>query len=387
MVSEISLPVTDQTTVSVNLTHWLKREGDRVAEGEAVCEVETDKATVEIPAPAAGVLRKILVPAGTEVPPKTVVGLVGDPGDALPEIDPFYKVDKVAPAAPKAPEMPKPVPSAPATPAPRAAGQKIIVSPRARRLADERGVDLATITGSGPGGRILEEDVEAALAVPATAAPASAATRAAQGKAERVSQSWQTIPHFYMSVTVDLTRMAALKAASGDGTTFTDYFALALAGVLPQHPALNGHWNSANNAFDAAAEVRLGIVVEAEHGLVIPALTDLRGRALPAIAAERAQVVAQARAGKLSPSALAAPTFTLSNVGPGHIDAFTAIISPPQVAILTVGSVQPMPLVIDGQVVARTAATLTLGVGHRAVDGRQSARFLEDLKRTLETLA
>jgi pyruvate dehydrogenase E2 component (dihydrolipoamide acetyltransferase) len=381
MVSELAIPVMDQTTVSVNLTHWLKREGDAVAEGEAVCEIETDKATVEVPAPAAGMLRKILVPAGTEIPPRTVVALIAAADEALPEIDPYYRTEKAAAQAP-APAAPTPAATA------RAASAKVIVSPRARRLAEEHHLDLSTVTGTGPGGRILEEDVQEALAHAPAAPPAKpAASRAAQTKAERVSRSWQTIPHFYLTITVDLTHLTARKAAEGASTTFTDYFALALGRLLPSHPGLNGFWNNDTSSFEPAAEVRLGLVVEAEHGLVIPALADLRGRALAAVAAERAQVVAQARAGKLPASALAVPTFTLSNVGPGHIDHFTAIISTPQVAILTVGSVQLQPLVVGAEVLARPAATFTLGVDHRALDGRQAARFLEDLKRDLETFA
>jgi len=381
MVSELAIPVMDQTTLSVTLTHWLKREGDSVAVGEAVCEIETDKATVEVPAQGGGVLRKILIPAGVEVPPRTVVALIAELHEALPEIDPYYRTEK--PAEPAAmPATPTPI-AAPI----RSAGQKVIISPRARRLAEEHQLDLARVTGSGPGGRILEDDVQAALAAPAVAKPAAptATSRAAHTKAERVSKSWQTIPHFYMTITVDVTHLSALKAEAGSAITFTDYFALALGRTLPGHPVLNGHWNAERAALDMAAEIRLGLVVEAEHGLVIPALADLRGRGLAEIAAERAQVVAQARAGKLSAAASVAPTFTLSNVGPGHIDHFTAIISPPQVAILSVGSVQLLPLVVDGQVAARTAATFTLGVDHRAVDGRQAARFLEDLKHDLET--
>lgn len=375
MVSELAIPVMDQTTVSVNLTHWLKQVGEAVAAGEAVCEIETDKATVEVPAPAAGILRKILIPAGKDVPPRTVVALIADAAEPLPEIDPYYRLrqsSNMDTQPTRAAEPPRPL------------AQRVIISPRARRLADEHKLDLATVTGTGPGGRILEEDVQAALAAKPTEAAKPAAARAAQSKAERVSRSWQTVPHFYLTVTVDLTHLTALKAAAGSGTTFTDFFAVALGHILPAHAGLNGFWNNDSSTYEAVAEIRLGLVVEAEHGLIIPALSDLRGRTLAAIAAERAQVVAQARAGKLAAGALAAPTFTLSNVGPGHVDHFTAIISPPQVAILSVGSVQVQPLVVGDQVLARPAATFTIGVDHRAVDGRQAARFLEDLKQELE---
>lgn len=373
MVSEVTIPVMDQTTETVVLTGWLLQEGEAVRAGQVVCEIETDKATVEITAPADGVLRKILVAAGTQVPPRTVVALVGAADEPLPEVDPFYRTARAeaAPAPLAAPTTPMRVERPPA--------QKIIVSPRARRLAEAHNLDLSTVQGTGPGGRIQEEDVQQALA--ATAEPA-AGGRAAQAKAERVSAAWQTIPHFFTAMTVDLTRVAAAKAAGPSGVTYTDYFALALGRTLPDHPDLNGYWKA--DALERAAEVRLGLVVEAEHGLVIPALADLRGRTLDDIAAERERVVTQARAGKLSGAAAGTPTFSLTNVGPGHIDAFTAIISPPQVAMLTAGSVQRRPMVVGEAVVARLTVTFTLCADHRAVDGRQAARFLEQLKQTLE---
>jgi len=376
MVSEIAIPVMDQTTETMTLTGWFKREGDAVQAGEAVCEIETAKATVEVTAPAAGVLRRILIQPGAEVPPRTVVGLVAEADETLPEVDPFYLTERTAPAAPAAPAAPPHAEAPASTPA-----KKVVISPRARRLAEQHNLDLSGIVGSGPGGRILEEDVEAALA---TAPTAAAPTAAARAKAERVTRSWQSIPHFYTSITIDLERVAAHRAAH-TGLTYTDSFALALARTLPAHPALNGFWR--NDAPEPRAEIRLGLVVEAEQGLVIAALADLRGRSLEDIAAERERVVAQARAGRLSAAALAEPTFTLSNVGPGHIDAFTAVISPPQVAILSVGSVQPQPRVLGTEIVVRRAATFTLGADHRAVDGRQSARFLEQLKTELEAWA
>jgi pyruvate dehydrogenase E2 component (dihydrolipoamide acetyltransferase) len=377
MVSELAIPVMDQTTETVTLAGWLKREGDAVRQGEAVCEIETAKAMVELPAPADGVLRRVLIQAGAEIPPRTVVGLIAADGEALPEIDPFYLVERAAvPAKAEAPSQPAPAASEPA--------RKLVVSPRARRLAEQHNLDLAGIEGTGPAGRILEEDVQAALERAAQPAP-SAPSAAARVKAERVSASWQGIPHFYTSLTIDLHHVAARRAAAGAGLTYTDFFAQALGRALPHHSELNGFWRAGGP--EPAAEVRLGLVVETEQGLVIAALSDVRGRELESIAEERARLVAQARAGRLPPDALAGATFTLSNVGPGHIDAFTAIISPPQVAILSVGSVQMQPRAVGEAVVVRLAATFTLGADHRAVDGRQAARFLERLKAELEAEA
>jgi pyruvate dehydrogenase E2 component (dihydrolipoamide acetyltransferase) len=381
MISELTIPVMDQTTETVALTGWLKREGDWVQAGEAVCEIETDKATVEITAAAGGRLRKILIPAGTQVPPRTVVGLIGPADEPLPDIDPYYRTAK--PTASGGPTA-----AAPETPAPAerdaAAARKVIISPRARRLAEQHGVDLASLQGTGPGGRILEEDVQQALSSVPAAAPVPAPDRAARAKAERVVRSWQTIPHFFTVITVDLTSVAAARAAGPAEVTFTDYFALALAHTLPSHPHLNGFWDAQRDALEIVPAIRLGLVVETEQGLVIPALPDLRGRSLPQITTERARVVAQARAGKLPADALGMPTFSLTNVGSGHIDQFTALISPPQVAMLAAASVQPRALVIEGQVEPRTSVTFTLCADHRAVDGRQAARFLEQLKSALE---
>jgi pyruvate dehydrogenase E2 component (dihydrolipoamide acetyltransferase) len=380
MVSEIVIPVMDQTTEAVLLARWLKRPGEPVRKGEAVCEIDTDKATVEIEAGADGVLRKVLIESGTHIPPRTVVGLIASADEALPDVDPYH----LTPAA-------RPQPAAAASPAPKAhvaasgpapSSQERKVSPRARRLAEEHGIDLATVHGSGPDGRIVEDDVKAAVQHGAQAAM-SAAARAAQAKTERVSRSWRSIPHFHMSITADLARVVSRRSAAGDRITYTDLFIHAIAQALAQHPALNGHWQ--NDGLVVIADIRLGLVVQTERGLVIPAMRDLRGRPLDDIAAEREQLVEQALAGRLTATAMLEPTFTFSNVGPGHIDNFAAIISPPQVAILSAGSIQPRPHVIASELAIRPTATFTLGVDHRAIDGRDAAAFLEQLKASLES--
>ncbi|MCL5996752.1 MAG: 2-oxo acid dehydrogenase subunit E2 [Chloroflexi bacterium] len=386
MISEVAIPVMDQTTETVLLTRWLKQEGDAVRTGDAVCEIETDKATVEIEAGTEGVLRKTLVEPGTRIPPRTVVALVGPASDIVPDIDPDYNAQKTTPLL----SNDNPVTTAHAvdspTPAP-APTREIRISPRARRLAETHQVDLASIAGSGPDGRIIEDDVKAAIEHKNQVAATGGGTdaRVARAKAERVSLSWRTIPHFHMEVTVDLSQIVSRKSAAGSRVTFTDFFALALAQTLPHHPVLNGHWQNDAQALTMIPAIRLGLLVQTDRGLVIPALRDLRGRSLADIAAEREQLVNQAHAGTLTATALQEPTFTLSNVGPGHIDTFTAIISPPQVAILSVGSIQQRPLVVNAELVIRPAATFTLGVDHRAVDGRQAAAFLEQLKTNLES--
>ena len=377
MIREISIPVMDQTTESVVIIGWLVAEGDSVQKGDVLCEIETEKATVEIEATAEGVLRKILIEKGMEIPPLTVVALIGPFDEPLPDIDPYYRTSRAkAQAMPAQSALVIPKPTAPRATRPR----KIVASPRAKRLARELRVDLTTVQGSGPNGRIQEDDVRAAKE---KEAPTPSGSRLTQAKAERVSQSWQTIPHFYTAITVDMSQIVQAKAEADGTMTYTDYIALAIARTLGQHPALNAHWQDGGPV--KLPTVHLGIVAQTERGLVIPAVRDIQDRSLTEIAGERARLVEQARAGKLEAAALIGPTFTLSNVGPGHIDHFTAVISPPQVAILTVGSIRPRPLVVGDELVIRPTATFTLAVDHRAIDGRQAAVFLEQLKENLES--
>jgi len=393
-ITEVVVPVMDETTESVLLSRWLKQEGDTIQRGDVLCEVETEKASVEIESFAQGVLRKVLIEVGTQIPPRTVIALIGPADAPLPQIDPYYQTPKAAPPQPTA----TPTSSAPApTPAPIAEKKEVRISPRAKNLAQENGIDWMTLTGSGPDGRIVEDDVKQAIQQKKQSAPAAATStpsavdkdaRIAQAKAERVSQSWRNIPHFYMSITVDLSkiqqRRAAMKATTAQAhLTYTDFIIEALAQTLAQHPHFNGHWQ--NDALTMQSEIRLGLVVQTERGLIIPAMRDIRARALSDLAGERERLVQQATTGALSATAMSEPTFTLSNVGAGHIDAFTAIISPPQVAILSVGSVQPRALVENDTLVVRMSATFTLGADHRAIDGRQSAAFLETLKTVLES--
>ena len=378
MVYEIVIPIMDQTTESVVLARWLKAEGDSVRKGDIICEIETDKARVEIEAAADGILRQILIEAGTEIPPLTVVALLGGPDEALPTIDPYYRTHRAV-LPPSSAWTTNITPSGPKSEAASTHPQKIIASPRARRLAEEHGLDLATIRGSGPNGRIQEEDVLQAVAESApTVSPGM------QAKVERVSQSWQTIPHFYTSITVDMSQVVAARAETNKQMTYTDFMLWATARTLDRHPTLNGHWRE--NRLLTSPQIHLGLVVQTDQGLVIVTLRNAGQRSLTEIAEERAHLIQQAHSGKIGASAMTEPTFTFSNVGSGHIDHFTAIISPPQVAILSVGSIQPRPFVVNSELTIRPTAVFTVGVDHRAVDGRQAAAFLEQLKDTLENL-
>ncbi len=371
MLHEVVIPILDQTTTEATLVRWLKQEGELVRQGEVVCEIETDKATVEVESKADGTLRRHLVLEGTSIPPLTVIALIGDPSEPLPEVDAFHRVREESPATP-APSIAAPPESEPVTPS----SERILISPRARRIAEEHGIDVSTLRGSGPNGRIIEDDV---METVQRGAAAPAGGRAARAKAERVERAWQTIPHFYTSITVDMSRVAARKTGA---QTYTDYFAQAIAAALRTHPELNGHWTE--SGLVVSPEVHLGLVVQAERGLVIPVLRNVERRSLDELAAERGRLVEAARAGKLPADAMSGATISLSNMGAGHIDAFTAIINPPEVAILSVGSVQTRPVVVGDQLQIRPTAAITLGVDHRAIDGRQSAAFLEALKHHLE---
>ncbi len=375
MVVEVVIPMLEQTGGDITLTAWLKQEGDQVRVGEPICEVETAKAIVEIEASSSGVLRKQLITVGTPVPALTVVALIAEASEPLPEVDPFYRLKPAGPPAP-GPAAGNAAPTAEAA-APRPA-HALLASPRAKRLAAEHGVDLTLIRGTGPKGDIVESDVRRAI----EQSSATNAQRVAQAGAQRVAQSWQTIPHFYMSVTIDLSRVAERKSRDGQQTTYTDYVAQAIAEAIRHVPTVNGHWS--DDGPRSIAEVQLGLVVQTERGLVIPTLRDVQRRSLLEIAEERRRLIEGIQAGKLSGESLSGASFTLSNIGPGEIDQFTAIISPPQLAILSVGSVLPRPVVVDTGLVVRSTATFTLGADHRAIDGRQAAAFLQRLKAILE---
>ena len=377
MITEVIVPVLDQTTTEVRLVNWIQNEGDAVISGEVVCEIETEKATVEIESPKAGTLRKILIEADTNIPPLTVVALVSDSDDALPDIDPYYKVKT---------EQPKATNATPTSASSVQSGEnkrnerdaRIISSPRARRLADENNIDIASISGTGPRGRILESDVKQILDNTRNRSD----PRAAQAAANRVSESWTTIPHFFTAITVDMSALISKTKQKGIGYTYTDFIILAVAESVTSQPAVNGIWE--HGTATIMDSTHLGLVVQTKTGLVIPTLTDIQNHSIDEIALNRSKLVKQAHDGKLTATAMTPATLTLSNIGQGHIDHFTAIISPPQLAILSAGSIQNKPMVVANEIVIKPTATFILGADHRAIDGILAAAFLESVKINLE---
>jgi pyruvate dehydrogenase E2 component (dihydrolipoamide acetyltransferase) len=383
------------------IVRWLVSEGDKVEKGQPLYELDTDKVTQEVEADAAGVLLKIVVPEG-EVPVGTAVAYVGEAGEDVPS------GGGAAPAAeaPKqeAPAEPEPAePAAAPEPAPVAAsgnGGRIKASPLARRIARERGIDLAALSGTGPEGRIVAEDVERAAVSPqpATAAPAAAPAVAAAGVqrveltslrktiARRLTEAW-TVPAFQISMSADMTKALELRKLLLDRhpderPTVTDVLTKVCAVALMRHRDVNATFDEDAILIHPSANV--GIAVATERGLVVPVIAGADTRTVAEIASARADVVGRARDGKLSAEDLSGGTFTISNLGMYGVEQFIAVLNPPQASILAVGAIEDRPVARDGNVVVRPMMTMTLTCDHRTIDGATASDFLRTVKDFLE---
>lgn len=418
MASDIVMPVLAAGMEEATLVRWLKAEGDAIAVGDVIAEVETDKATMEMEAEAAGILGRILVGDGSEgVPVHTPIAVLladGESADALPATTAAESAAPEAAAPP--PAAPKPAVPQPTVPQ-AAAGGRVLASPLARRLAAAKGVALAALTGSGPHGRIVRLDVERAAAA-ASAPAASIATSSEAPKqpaptppaskqpmpwqtvtahansgmrktiAKRLVEAKQTVPHFYLTVDVELDRLLALRAdlngrADADyKLSVNDFVIKAVALALRKVPAANAMWtDEAILRFD---EVDVSVAVATDGGLITPVVRGADGKGLAALSAEVKALAAKARDGKLQPEEYQGGGFTISNLGMYGIREFAAIINPPQSCILAVGAAEQRPVVRDGAVAVRTMMTCTLSVDHRAVDGAVGAEFLAAFKPLLE---
>ncbi|HEV8663693.1 MAG TPA: dihydrolipoamide acetyltransferase family protein [Candidatus Methylomirabilis sp.] len=419
MATEVVMPKLGADMQEGKIVRWLKKEGDPVKKGEIIAEVETDKADIEMEAYASGVLRKILTPAGQVAPVGTPVAVIADEGEDVSAL--------VAGRAPEAAAVPAaaPAPKA-AAPAPArdegGAPGRVKASPLARKLARARGVDLRLVQGSGPGGRVVRADIEqAAAAAPAAAvtaprpavapprpAPAPAppaapaipavAAAAAAGEAipltpirraiaTRMVQSKAPVPHFYLTLDADMTRAQELRASlnAHDESlklSFTDILLKACALTLPKHPYVNASF--AGDKIQFHREVHVGIAVALEDGLITPVLRDVDKKGLPEIARAARDLAERARNRKMKAEELSGATFTISNLGMFGIEEFSAIIVPPEAAILAVGAIQQVPTAEEGRVAVRPRMRMTLSCDHRVIDGATGARFLADLKKLLE---
>jgi len=409
MATKVVMEALSPTMEEGRLVEWKKREGDPVAAGDVLAEVETDKAVMELVARAAGTLLKQVVAAGATVPVSEVVGWIGTPGEAVGAVAPVGAGGPPSPAAAPSPPVSPAAPSssAAATPlaSPTSPSSRVKASPLARRMAREQGLDLAGVPGSGPDGRIVKRDLAqarpAGAGVPA-ATPAAASAPAAAGLgfedvplsqmrktiARRLVQSIGPVPTFYLTAEVDMERAwearAALNAVAGDEgkVSVNDIVLKATAAALRQHPACNAWWQ--DTGIRQWREVHLGMAVAVPDGLITPVIRHADRKSLREIGAEARDLARRARDRRLAPEEYTGATFSISNLGMFDIHEFTAIINPPEAGILAVGRVAQVPAVVDGQVVPRRRMMLTMSCDHRAIDGATGAAFLKTLTLLLE---
>ena len=387
MAVSVVMPALEMAQETGKLVAWLKKEGEHVGKGEMLLEIETDKAVVEIEATGDGILAGISAQAGDVIPVGQTIGWLVQAGEQPPAVAAPARTGRrldAAPAATAAASEPMP-----------ATGGGPRLSPKARRLAREHGVDVERVTGSGPGGEILADDiVAAARARPHSDAvsgvgqpdPGRTETPSTIGRlmAERTTQSWTTVPHFFVTRDVDATALNAAREAAvpsierahGIKVTHTDLIVMAVARTLRRHPRLNASWNAGGIVINQAVNVAVAMAVE--HAVVTGAIHDADTAALDAIAVRRRELAERARTGRLQPSDISGATFTVSNLGMFDVDAFTAIIVPPQAAILAVGAIVDRVVAVDGEAHVRPMMTLTLSCDHRVVDGAGAAAFLKD---------
>jgi pyruvate dehydrogenase E2 component (dihydrolipoamide acetyltransferase) len=400
MASEVKLPRLGQGMESGSVVKWLKAEGDAVEKGQPLYELDTDKVTQEVEAEASGVLLKIVVPEG-EVPVGTTLALIGEAGEEV-------EAPKTEAAAPEQPP-PKPEPPSIAAVAPpppeRREGERIKASPLARRLAREQGVDLATVTGTGPEGRIVAEDVERLTPAAAPAAAPAVVTaeppRVVEGVervpltpirrtiARRLTEAWE-IPVFQLVLSADMEAVNQLverrrELDPDERVTVTDVLVKVCAAALMRHRSVNVQFTDEEVLVFPYANI--SIAVATDRGLMVPVIHGAEHLSLAEVAAARAAVVSRAREGGLHREDVEGGTFTISNLGMFGLDQFAAVLNPPQAAILAVGASLERPVVRDGEIVARPTMTMTLTCDHRAVDGAPASEFLETVKAMLEDLS
>ena len=378
MATRVIMPALGISQETGRVLRWLVAEGTLVVAGQPLVEIETDKVTTEIESPAAGFLEGVHARPGEEVPVGQVIAFVLAPGESLPSVEPLKLSSQEGLGAP--PHMSAMSPVSPPMSRPAA-------SPKARRLAEERGVDLAAVTGSGAGGEITAADVmKADTSRPAT--PHSAAgSRVWARMAERMTQSWTSAPHFYL--TRELSGQAMVDRRKQWSTqiptlTYTDMIVATVAKALRQHPQLNARWKE--GAVVAADQIGIGVAVATDAGLLVPVLRRADELALAEIARRRFDLVTRAQSGQLQPDDVAGGTFTISNLGMHGVDTVAPILNPPQAAILGVGRIADRVVAVDGAPAVRPMMTVTLACDHRVVDGTRAAQFLVTLAGGLEGL-
>ncbi len=412
MVTRVLMPKGSDTMTEGKVLKWVKGEGDSVSTGDAIVEIETDKVDMEVESMGDGVLRKIIVPAGQVVPVGQLLGVVAAANDDVAAvIASSQKVaekptEKPAEKAPQAKAASQPAPAAPvAAPleAPVATGGRILASPLARRIAQEKGLDLARIAGSGPNGRIVREDVERAGSAPGAGRGLPPLPPPLAGGAEfqdqplsamrktiaaRLVQSLGPVPHFYLTIEVDMQRAKDLRESAnrldpGLKLTYNDIVIKACAAALRFHPDVNASFLGDQIRFHGRVHIGVAVAVEG-GGLITPVLRDCDRKTLQQISRESKVLVARARTRKLQPDEYTGSTFSVSNLGMMGIEEFSAVINPPEGAILAVGAVLEKPVVAEHRIEIGTRCRMTLSCDHRVVDGATGAKFLQTLQGILE---
>ena len=439
MATKVMMEALSPTMEEGRLAKWLKNVGDAVKNGDTLAEIETDKAIMELVARGDGVLRARLLEEGGTAPIGQTIGVIATAEEDISALTGGGAAASAAPAAPApaapAPAAPAPVAPAPAAPvaspaaavaaapsapvaasaaAPPESGEHVRSSPLARRLATEKGIALASVTGSGPNGRIIRRDVDAAASRPAAAAEASAPTAPASAKpavviaprmvidgdykdvaltqirktiARRLSESIGPIPTFYLTSEIDITRVGELReamAAADESTkvSVNDIVMKAVALALLEHPECNAHW--LGDSIRYFSRVHLGMAVATDDGLIVPVINDAQDKGLGQIGREARELAKRARERKLTPAEYTGSTFSVSNLGMFGIDQFTAIINPPESAILAIGGITTKPVWENNAWVPRKHMRITMSCDHRVIDGAVGAKFLQTLTRMLE---
>jgi pyruvate dehydrogenase E2 component (dihydrolipoamide acetyltransferase) len=389
MAISVVMPALEMAQETGKLISWLKKEGESVAKGELLLEIETDKAVMEIESPAAGVLAGIKAHAGAEVPVGQTIAWIVGPGEIPPadEVTATSGRKTTTTATSAAPSLTNQTAHGADS-----VTQTIKISPKARRLASEKGVNLAEVRGSGPGGEVLASDISAA-AESASSGPivkAESGSPISRLMAERTTQSWTTVPHFFVVREVDAGALneARLKIGPqvekthGVKLTHSDLLVALVANVLKKHPRVNASWRG--EGVQANTEINVGLAMAVDEGVVAPVIHHADKAEIGEIAAQRRGLAERARSGRLRPEDMVGGTFTISNLGMFGVDAFTAIIIPPQGAILAVGAIVDRVVPVNGHPGIRPMMTLTLSSDHRVVDGARAANFLRDLVEAIQ---
>ena len=389
------MPALEMAQETGKLIAWRKKEGERVTKGEPLLEIETDKAVVEVEAPADGILAGVRAVAGADIPVGQTIAWIVAPGETPPAEDESSTVPAARGGSREKSEPAHPTAAAASSAEPSTASS-VKISPKARRLAKELRVDIAAVHGTGPGGEILAADIQAASTAPAEVASSQhkapnieVPSSIGRLMAERTTQSWTSVPHFFVTRNIDAIALnqyrerivVEIERTHSVRITHTDLLVALVARVLMKHPRLNASWSP--EGIRLHDRVNMGVAIAVNDGVVAAVIPNAQAATLAEIATQRRDVAERARAGKLRPTDIADATFTISNLGMYKVDAFSAIITPPQAAILAVGSITDQVVAVDGKPAVRPTMSLTLSSDHRVADGARAAMFLNDLAEAL----